>query len=625
MDNLNYDFRIIIIDDNVEIHKDFIKILTKPLRNELEEFEEKLFESSTKNSNNLVLPRFKIDTATQGQEGVALIKRAFEDKEPYALAFVDIRMPPGWDGIETIKNIWKVDSDLHVVICTAYSDYSWEETIEELGHSDNFLILTKPFDHIAVRQLAYALTRKWKLLRESRAYTLSLEQEVEKRTEELKFHATHDALTGLANRVLLQDRIQQAIAIYKRYQTKFAILFFDLDRFKLINDSLGHSAGDELLNLIAQRLLTAVRSFDTLARLGGDEFVLLITELNNLDDIVKIANKVLQMIKEPLQIMGRNLGVTSSMGVSICPQDGQEIDNLLRNADTAMYHAKKLGGDQFQFYSYEMNENVLEQLELEAQLYQALAQQELVLWYQPQFHIREHKLEAVEALIRWYHPSEGLLLPLDFIPIAERTGLIIPIGDWVIKEACTQNKAWQEEGLPPIRMAVNISSQQLSQIDFVEKIKSILLEVNLEPRYLELELSESAIINPSIIDKINELKNFGVQIALDDFGTGYSNLHHLRTMSLNRLKIDRSFINNIQYNGNDDLIIRAIISMAKSLNLDVLAEGVETQKQLDFLKGYRCDQIQGFYFSKPLPVDKLTRLLKNPNAISDLLKQVRKE
>ncbi|STX52070.1 regulatory protein (GGDEF and EAL domains) [Legionella busanensis] len=625
MDDLKYDFRIIIIDDNVEIHKDFLKILTKPIPNELEEFEEKLFEKIPNSPDNLILPRFKIDTATQGHEGAALIKKAIEDKKPYALAFVDIRMPPGWNGIETIKNIWKIDADLHVVICTAYSDYTWEETIEELGHSDNFLILKKPFDHIAVRQLAYALTRKWKLLRESRVYTLSLEQEVQKRTEELKFHATHDALTGLANRVLLQDRIQQAIATYKRYQTQFAILFFDLDRFKLINDSLGHSAGDELLHMLAQRLQSAVRSFDTLARLGGDEFVLLITELINLDDIAKIANKVIHIIKEPLQIMGHTLGVTSSMGVALCPQDGQEVDNLLRNADTAMYHAKKLGGDQFQFYSYEMNENVLEQLKLETELYQALAKKELELWYQPQFHIQEHKLEAVEALIRWKHPSKGLLLPIDFILIAERTGLIIPIGEWTLKEACKQNKAWQEAGLAPIRMAVNITSQQLSQIDFIGKVKSILSEVNLAPQYLELELSESAIINPSIIDKINELKSFGIQIALDDFGTGYSNLHHLRTMALNRLKIDRSFINNIQCNGNDELIIQAIISMAKSLNLDVLAEGVETQKQLDFLKGYRCDQIQGFYFSKPLPAEDLTQLLNNPDAIKDMLKQVRKE
>ncbi|KTD49108.1 regulatory protein (GGDEF and EAL domains) [Legionella rubrilucens] len=623
MDENKYDFRIIVIDDNTEIHKDFIKVLTKTAKNELEDLAQQLFDIPNADSDNLVLPHFKIDTATQGQEGAALIEKATREQEPYALAFVDVRMPPGWDGIETIKHIWAIDPDIHVVICTAYSDYSWEETIQELGHSDNFLILKKPFDHIAVRQLAYALTRKWKLLRESRVYTKSLEQEVEKRTEQLRYQATHDALTGLANRALLHDRMQQAIAAYKRYQTSFAVAFFDLDRFKLINDSLGHPAGDELLVTVARRLLSAVRSFDTLSRLGGDEFVMIITELKKVEDISKIVTKLLNIIKEPVQVADHAFSITSSMGVAIYPHDGQEIDELLRNADAAMYQAKKLGGDQFQLYSQDMNEKVLEQLELESQLHQAMDKKEMVLWYQPQIHIQSHKLQGVEALIRWNHPTRGLLLPIDFIPLAERTGLIIPLGDWVIKEACLQNKRWQESGLPPIRMAVNATVQQLNQNDFVEKIKDILLETKLEPRYFEVELSESSIVDDSIIDKINELKNFGVEIALDDFGTGYSNLHHLRHLALNRLKIDRSFIHNITR--NDEIIIQAVIAMARNLNLEVLAEGVETQKQLDFLKGNECNQIQGFYFSKPLPASELTKLLENPDSINDMLREARKE
>lgn len=625
MDETKYDFRIIIIDDNIEIHKDFLKTLTKTARNELEDLEQELFDSPKELSDTIALPRFKIDTATQGQEGAALITKAIKDQEPYALAFVDIRMPPGWDGIETVKNIWAIDPDIHVVLCTAYSDYTWEETVQELGHSDNFLILKKPFDHIAVRQLAYALTRKWKLLREAQIYTKSLEQAVEKRTEELRYQATHDALTGLSNRVLLQDRMQQAMMGYQRYQTHFAILFFDLDRFKLVNDSLGHSAGDELLVTIAKRLLSAIRSFDTLSRLGGDEFVMIVTELNNIENIAKVANKLVSLIKEPLKIADYMFNITTSVGIAIYPQDGKEVDDLLRNADSAMYHAKKLGGDQFQFYSREMNEKVLEQLELESQLYQAMVRNQFTLWYQPQFHTKDNKLEAVEALIRWQHPSKGLLLPIDFIPIAERTGLIIPIGDWVIKEACLQNKRWQAKGFPPIRMAVNIASQQLNQSDFVQKIKDILIETGLEPHYFEIELSESAIIDSSIIDKINELKAFGMQIALDDFGTGYSNLYHLRNLELNRLKIDRSFIHNIQFNRNDELIIQAIIAMAKSLNLEVLAEGVETQKQLDFLQGNECNQIQGFYFSKPLSATELTELLENPTLINDILQKVREK
>ncbi|MDX1837294.1 putative bifunctional diguanylate cyclase/phosphodiesterase [Legionella taurinensis] len=623
MDENKYDFRIIVIDDNTEIHKDFIKVLTKTAKNELEDLAQQLFDTANVNSDSLVLPHFKIDTATQGQEGAALIEKATREQEPYALAFVDVRMPPGWDGIETIKHIWAIDPDIHVVICTAYSDYSWEETIQELGHSDNFLILKKPFDHIAVRQLAYALTRKWKLLRESRVYTKSLEQEVEKRTEELRYQATHDALTGLANRALLHDRMQQAIAAYKRYQTSFAVAFFDLDRFKLINDSLGHPAGDELLVAVAKRLLSAVRSFDTLSRLGGDEFVMIITELKKVEDISNIVTKLLRVIKEPVQVAEHVFNITSSMGVAIYPYDGQEADELLRNADAAMYHAKKLGGDKFQLYSQNMNEKVLEQLELESQLHQAMDKKEMTLWYQPQFHIHANKLQAVEALIRWNHPTRGVLLPIDFIPIAERTGLIIPLGNWVIKEACLQNKRWQESGLPPIRMAVNVPVQQLNQSDFVQKVKTILTETNLEPKYFEVELSESSIVDDSIIDKINELKEFGVEIALDDFGTGYSNLYHLRHLALNRLKIDRSFIHNITR--NDEIIIQAVIAMARSLNLEVLAEGVETQKQLDFLKGNEYSQIQGFYFSKPLPASELTTLLENPDSINDMLREAREE
>ncbi|KTD45467.1 regulatory protein (GGDEF and EAL domains) [Legionella quinlivanii] len=621
MDNNNYDFRIIVIDDNVEIHKDFLKILTKNAKNDLDDLGAQLFDMENLNANELILPRFKIDTATQGQDGAALIEKALNEGKPFALAFVDIRMPPGWDGIETIKNIWTIDPDIHVVICTAFSDYNWEETIQELGHSDKFLILKKPFDHIAVRQLAYALTRKWKLIGESKAYTQSLEQAVEERTEELKYQATHDMLTGLANRALLHDRVQQAIAAYKRHKISFAILFFDLDRFKLINDSLGHSAGDELLIRIAKRLLPTIRAFDTVSRLGGDEFVIVVTELKQIDYIHNVAQKILQIIKEPMTIANRSLSISSSMGIATYPGDGEEADELLRNADAAMYHAKKMGGGQYQFYSKEMNEKVFEQLELESDLYQAVNNNEFTVWYQPQFHIENHKLEAVEALIRWIHPQKGMLLPIDFIPLAERTGLMIPIGDWVIREACQQNKRWQAMGLPPIRMAVNLTSQQISQLDFVQKIKTILQETQLAPKYFELELSESSIINEMIIQKMNELKEIGIEIALDDFGTGYANLHHLRNLSLNRLKIDRSFINNIQLNRNDEVIIHAIIAMARSLDLEVLAEGVETQKQLEFLKKHHCNQIQGFYFSKPLPADEMTNLLEHPEAIEKILNQ----
>lgn len=617
----NYDFRILIIDDNVEIHKDFIRILTVHPTNELENLAEKLFDKQESKTKNIVLPNFKIDTATQGQEGVKLIAKALEESQPYALAFVDMRMPPGWDGIETIKNIWKIDKDIHIVICTAFSDYSWEETVEELGQSDNFLILKKPFDHVAVRQLAYALTRKWKLVQDSQAYTKSLEQAVEERTEELKYQATHDILTRLPNRVLLQDRINQAIAAYRRHQIPFALIFFDLDRFKLINDSLGHAAGDELLISIAKRLLPSMRAFDTLARLGGDEFVIVLTELKNEEDANLAAIKILNILKEPFYINEHTIFVTSSIGVCIYPQDAQQGDELLRNADAAMYYAKKSGSTQIQFYSKEMNEKIFAELELESQLYRAIENKELRLDFQPQFNIQEQRLIAVEALVRWDHPQKGLLYPMHFIPLAERTGLIVQIGEWVLKEVCKQSKLWKEAGIPPIRITVNIHSQQLSQPDFITRVKEIISESEIDPRYLELELSESCINNPTIVDAIKELKAIGIELSLKDFGSGYSILTHIRNLSLNRLKIDRAFIKNIPGDQNDKIIIQAIIAMARSLKLELLAEGVETQHQLDFLRKEEFNEIQGFYFSKPLSESALMELLKNPEAVDELLRK----
>ncbi len=614
----NFDFGILVIDDNTEIHHDFIKILTKTT-SAVDEISNQLFGSSKIDTNapNIALPHFKIDTATQGQEGVKRIGQAIKENNPYALAFVDIRMPPGWDGVETIKHIWELDKDIQVVICTAYSDYTWEETIAKLGQSDNLLILKKPFDFIAVRQLACALTQKWKLMQESRCYTKSLEKTVQIRTEELHRQATHDSLTELPNRALLHDRMQQAIATSNRSKKPFALLFFDLDRFKLINDSLGHLAGDELLCSIAQRLQSTMRAGDTLARLGGDEFVLIANELTSEDSAATIASVILNATKQPFQIQGRNLIVTTSIGICIYPKDATKIDDLLRNADIAMYRAKEAGADQFKFYLEEMNKECLDSFELELELHEALKKNQFCLYYQPQYDTTNNKVEAVEALVRWDHPTRGLLLPIDFISVAEKTGLITSIGEWVLREACKQAKIWQNQKLGKIRVAVNVTSQQVRQFNFVEIVKNILDAEKLSPEFLELELSENIIINNvSIIKTINSLKELGIQISIDDFGTGYSSLNYLRNIPLDRLKIDKSFVQNIKLNHGDEVIIHAIISMAKSLNLDVLAEGVENQNQLDFLKTQECNSIQGYYFTKPLSSVDLTNLLKNPSLLN---------
>lgn len=733
------DLKIIVIDDNKAIHQDFIKILSVNEADDLSGVEKKLF-GDVGAPKKSVLPYFQIDTASQGQEGARMVEEAFKAGHPYALAFVDIRMPPGWDGVETVKHIWDIDPEIQVVICTAYSDYSWEETVEELGQKENLLILKKPFDNIAVRQLAYALTKKWQLLQEKRDYTKMLEERVDERTnslqellsvargtlessadgilvlnnekevvnynnkllemcdipqsliaarqgdfviahiakqaedpsafldmvsdlsekndrikiekfnfvhdhifecysqpykskdktvgrvwsfrditqrivleKKLEYQATHDSLTGLPNRVLMLDRLQHALEYAKRHQSLFAILFFDLNRFKLINDSLGHAAGDELLKFVAKRLGFMLRKTDTLSRIGGDEFIVIVSNLKHELDAGTVANHLLDAFKDNFDIFGQSLSVSSSVGISIYPRDGTTIGELLRNADAAMYKAKNLGMNQFQFYTAELGAQIAARLELENDLHNAIINNEFILNYQPQYDVASKKISAIEALIRWNHPQKGLLLPIHFIPAAEEIGLSVAIGDWVLKKACEQNKKWQEAGFPPMRIAVNISSKQLIQPDFAQKIKNTLELTQLEPRYLELELTENVIINTveTSIKPITELNALGVHITLDDFGTGNSSINYLKKMPLSRLKIDQSFVSNINLNSSDEVIIQSIISLAKKLNLEIIAEGVETKKQLEFLKSCHCEEVQGYYFSSPVDSNELENLLKS--------------
>jgi len=390
-------------------------------------------------------------------------------------------------------------------------------------------------------------------------------------------------------------------------------LFFDLDRFKLINDSLSHAAGDELLVEIAHRLKSIIRSCDTIARLGGDEFVIVIPEMSKKEDIIGIATTVLDNIKKTVNLGGHKLQVTASMGIAIYPENGKNVDELLRNADAGMYSSKARGANQFQFYSETINKENVDRLDLEAKLRHAIKNNELNLVYQPIYDIKTKLPIAVEALIRWNHPEKGIILPMDFIPLSEEIGLINDIGLWVLKEACQQNKLWQNMGLPPIRVAVNVTSQQLRQLDFVDTVKNTLKETGLKPEYLELELSENFIIKniDHAVKVIDRLKEIGISIAVDDFGTGNSSLSYLRNLQLDRLKIDRSFLENIKNNRGNEIVVHAILAMAHGLNLEVLAEGVENQSQLTFLKEQECNKMQGFYLSRPLEPDDLTKLLKD--------------
>ncbi len=613
----NETFRILIIDDNPSIHNDFIKILATTAPSSLVSLSEDLFGEVIEAPSPL-LPPFQIDTASQGQEGLERIKKGIKEQKPYSLAFVDIRMPPGWDGVETIKQIWKADTDIQIVICTAFSDYSWEETVENLGKKDNLLILKKPFDTVSVRQLACALTKKWQLMQERKEFTASLVSQIEDKTQQLKHQATHDYLTNLPNRVMLLDKIREAIKWSSENNKIFALLFLDLDRFKLINDSLGHAAGDTLLQEIAARTQTALQAQDILARLGGDEFVILLKDIQSTEEVIAKTNQILSLFQTPYNIEGRPLTITTSIGISLYPRDGNSADVLLRNADTSMYQAKEAGANNFKIYTTEMNKKCLEQLDKEMQIRQGLNNNEFFLVYQPQFDLTSEKLIAVEALIRWRHPQKGLILPMDFIPLTEETGLIIAMGEWALKTACKQNKAWQDAGFDPIRVAINVTAQQLKQANIVTVVKNALTESGLDPKYLELELTENIIVSSAeIVRTIKELKKLGVAIAIDDFGTGYSSLSYLKKLPLDRLKIDGSFIQNIQSELDDEVIIRAIIAVAKNLNLEVLAEGVESHNQLEFLKKQKCDEIQGFYFSKPLSIDDMNKLLVKAKPIPE--------
>jgi diguanylate cyclase (GGDEF)-like protein/PAS domain S-box-containing protein len=435
-----------------------------------------------------------------------------------------------------------------------------------------------------------------------------------KLAEERIYHlAHHDTLTGLSNRFSLHNRLTQAISSVRRESRALAVLFLDLDHFKAINDSLGHSVGDRLLIEVARRLKSCVRESDVVARLGGDEFVVVMTDVGDvpLSVISAMAAKILQRLTEPHVIDGRDLNATPSIGIAVFPDDGQDADALMKNADVAMYHAKSLGRHNFQFFAASMNEAAAERVELEGSLRQAIEGGELLLHFQPQIDAVSGRVVGVEALVRWQHPSRGMVLPGKFIPMAEETGLIDPLGHWVLNAACKQLWMLGRQGWKGMRMAVNLSARQLRQENLVDHIQELLVAYRLEPGDLELEITESAAMEDAdiTIGILRRLRDLGVVLAIDDFGTGYSSLAYLKLLPIQRLKLDHSFVRDIETDHNDAIICSATIALAHSLGLEVVAEGVETEPQLTYLKYLGCDLIQGYYFSKPLPEDVLLEFL----------------
>nr|WP_284498316.1 EAL domain-containing protein [Legionella maioricensis] len=723
--------RILLVDDNAEIHKDFCKILSQSDDVALDDDEEILF-GKVRNAKNYNAPDYKIDSAYQGQEALELVKDSVLRGEPYALAFIDMRMPPGWDGIETIKRIWEIDPYIQMVICTAYSDHSWEDITSELENSDNLLILKKPFEVIEINQLAAALTRKWELIAHLNTLVKNRTNELErlssltqttiesvqegilgvglneqvlvynenfltqwdiskellqseksslvfqrlakqvedpvifmqmmrdlqahpqqKRNREWKLktgsvlelfaqpqylhdqvigivysfrdvterkeleqqllhQATHDILTGLPNRALLTDRINQAISHAKRYNLCVAILVVDLDFFKEVNDTYGHKFGDLLLKQQAKKLSNFVRENDTVARMGGDEFIVILGSQADEKNLIGLLNQFVELFSTPCQIEERELIATASIGVSIYPRDGLDSDTLLKNADAALYHAKELGRNRFQFYMEEFNKQIMQRTELTIALSQALKNNELSLNYQPLVDLKSGIIIGVEALLRWRHPSLGLIPPTTFIPIAEESGLIISIGEWVLRTACAQAQFWHQTSIfHTLKMSVNISVKQFRQKNFLFVLKSILEETQLDPDCLELEITENLILGnvSEVIQQMIELKELGIHFAIDDFGTGYSNLSYIKHFPFDTVKIDKTFIDNITTDPYNASIVQAIIGMTKNMGINVLAEGVEHKEQVEFLKKHHSNQVQGYYFSKPLNEKDCTQLL----------------
>jgi diguanylate cyclase (GGDEF)-like protein len=429
--------------------------------------------------------------------------------------------------------------------------------------------------------------------------------------QEIAHTAEHDVLTGLPNRVLLNDRISQAIAAAKRHSKQLAVLFLDIDGFKHINDSLGHPVGDKLLRSISQRLLECVRGGDTVSRQGGDEFVVLLSELTQPRGAAIMAGRMLQAVAASHSVDVHELHVTASIGVSVYPDDGLNAETLIKNADTAMYQAKENGRQSYQFFTPSMNARAVERQSIEECLRRALERQEFELHYQPKIDMQTGAITGAEALLRWTHPVRGRVPPADFIPIAEDCGLIVPIGNWVLRNACEQARAWAVAGLPAISMAVNVSAMEFRNVGFLEGLFRVLGESGLDPRLLELELTESVLMKrvEATAAILHAVRSSGVKVALDDFGTGYSSLSYLRRFPLDSLKIDRSFVQQLVGGSDEAAIVTAVISMARSLRLRVVAEGVETLQELEFLCAHQCDEVQGYYFSRPVPAAQFAQLL----------------
>jgi diguanylate cyclase (GGDEF)-like protein len=499
------------------------------------------------------------------------------------VVLLDLSLPDSY-GFDTFLKVYAHSPKVPIIVLTGNDDQTVALSAVKTGAQD-YLVKGKLDRELLLRSMQYSIERK-------------------RYQEQLEYQANYDALTGLPNRNLLHDRLRQSVYA-QRFVRSIGVVFLDIDHFKFVNDSLGHNTGDKLLQKVAERLLESVRDGDTVARLGGDEFILILNDQTGQEVIYRAMQRIISNITEPVEIDGQELLVTASAGISLYPQDGPDVETLLKNADAAMYRAKEKGRNNFQFYTAEMNRQVNERLKMESSLRRALERNELELYYQPRIRVADGALVGCEALLRWQHPELGLTLPERFIGLAEETGLIIPIGEWVIRTACARARTWQNNGGAPVSVSVNLSMRQFRQEALSNAIDDALRVSGLDPRLLEMELTESLVMQDTeaAIRVLERLREIGVKLSVDDFGTGHSSLSYLTRLPISALKIDQSFVQAIKGTGESDegIVAQAIISLGHNLNLKVVGEGVETAVQFDFLKRHSCDEIQGYYFGRPMP------------------------
>ncbi|WP_347987058.1 EAL domain-containing protein [Methylomonas sp. AM2-LC] len=586
---------------------------------------------------------YTIFLAESGADGLVILNTHAVD-----LILCDMRMPE-MNGVEFLCEVVSKWPETIRILLTGYADL--QSTIDAVNKGRIYNYCNKPWQDQELKLLVRNALEQKKLREERNKLAKEIVQKnaeldslnkqlqilLEHRTQQLdvanhnftiqqsqlNYQANYDELTGLINRHLLSERLQQIIITAESNQTQVCLFFLDIDNFKIINDTLGHSVGDELLKVTAQRLLTCTRAVDSVARYDGDGFVVILPEVAQLEEASRIAERIITEVSQPLQLSGHSLQETISIGISFYPQDGQTVEVLLQHADAAMYDAKLRGRNTFRFYTEELNLRLLHHMLLKEELCQALKDEQFVVFYQPKINLLTGNVSGVEALLRWQHPEKGIIPPDHFIPLAEELGLIVPMGEWVLKTACLQAKAWLDAGFPKITVAVNISPKQLHSATIIDTIVEVLSQSGLNAEYLDLEVTEGAVMQEpeKIVLTLNKLKALGIQISMDDFGTGYSSLSYLKRFPFDNLKIDKAFINDVTKNQEDENLVLTIIAMAHNFKLKVIAEGVETGDQVNFLRLKKCDEIQGYYFSRPLPANEVEILfVKNLYSLSESIK-----